>query len=174
MLRNAARHGSWSDDMFSKRRFSSKPFKGFAMKPILITSTALVLILGFGQARAGDDVKPREPVTITVKIPEADSIGIPILTVPAGKRFVGQAVNCYNAGAPRISGAQCLLQANLSSGNLIELPLPPLTYDNFTVMPTVTQNMPFYLGPGTVLLGYCFVTAPLQITVSGYFVKDKD
>src|ERR1700753_1341522 len=117
------------------------------MKSIQLTSAVLVLVFGISLARAGDGER-REPVTITVKIPQPDAGGIPILTVLAGKRFVGQAVNCYNAGAPHISGAQCLLEANFTNGTLLELPLPPLTSDTFTVLSTVTQVMPFYLGPG--------------------------
>jgi hypothetical protein len=143
------------------------------MKPFQLTSATLVLIFGFGVARAGDD-GGREPVTITVRMTQTDSSGYPILTVPAGKRFVGQGANCVNAGARLIAGGQCLLQANLIDGTLISLPLPPLPFDDHTTFPTVTQLMPFYLGPGTLLLGYASITAPLQITVSGYFVKDKN
>ena len=144
------------------------------MKMIQIASAALLLVCGLGSARAGDDARPREPVTVSVSIQVANGSGIPIITVPAGKRFVGQAVTCYAFG--RAVGAQCVLQANLKDGSLIEMPLPPIpdVGDNVTHYPTVTQVAPFYLGPGSQLVGYCFNTAPMQITVSGYFVKDKD
>jgi hypothetical protein len=143
------------------------------MKPIQLASVVLVLIFGFSLARAGDG-GGREPVTITVRMTQTDSSGYPILTVPAGKRFVGQAANCTDAGARPVPGGQCVLQANLIDGTLILLPLPPLNYDGVSSYPTVIQVMPFYLKAGTLLLGYASRTAPLQITVSGYFVKDKD
>jgi hypothetical protein len=124
-------------------------------------------------AHAGDDAR-REYVTVNVTIPQADGGDIPIITVPAGKRFVGQAVTCFNWSAPRLAGAQCLLEVNLPNGSLIEMPLPPMPYAGDGSIPVVTQAAPFYLGPRTVLVGYCFITAPIQITVSGYFVKDND
>ena len=144
------------------------------MKTIQAISAALLVICGFGVAHAGDSAQRREYVTVTVTIPQADGNQINIITVPAGKRFVGQAVTCYNIAASRLPGEQCLLQIDLPNGNIMEMPLPPMPYNGDGSIPVVTQVAPFYLGPGTVMVGYCFITAPINIMVSGYFIKDNE